>query len=365
MTRPGSWGRMLLAGAVAVAVFGCTPPTGNGGGGSSDTAATSPAAASELLPAAEGRTQYPLTLRTPWGETTLEQRPERVAVVSWSHDDEFMAMLGATPITVFQGQETQEWLKDSFAHPIEFGIERTNVGEFPYEVIAKAKPDLIVITGEDLNGAYEKLSSIAPVVAAPEQDTTVTASWQERFRLLAEALDLSAKAEQAITGVEEQFAAIRAQYPQFAGRTINYIIYYGAANGLSLQNMADDSSETFFTELGFAHSPLRDTFSPGDYFSYEQIAQLEADLLLFSDNTYDLASGATEITDITGNPLYQNLAVVKENRVVLVTNTVDNFIHDGQEQPGNLPMGISFGGPLGQLWAARTVSPILAEKLGG
>ncbi|WP_287220865.1 hypothetical protein [Rhodococcus sp. (in: high G+C Gram-positive bacteria)] len=68
--------RALVAAGAAllVAVTGCSS--------SQDTASDDAATASDtFLPEAEGTTTYPLTLHTPYGETVLEERPERIAIV--------------------------------------------------------------------------------------------------------------------------------------------------------------------------------------------------------------------------------------------------------------------------------------------
>lgn len=64
----------------------------------SDNATRHPEQAS-LLPAAEQTTSYPLTLESPFGETVLPERPERIAAVApTAIDTELLLALGVTPI---------------------------------------------------------------------------------------------------------------------------------------------------------------------------------------------------------------------------------------------------------------------------
>lgn len=295
---------------------------------------------SGLLPAAEGKTSYPLTLTCPYGTSELEQRPSRIASVSYSHDEEFLSLLGATPVLTLEGVKTDVWMQRAFPQEIEATIPAAAAEELDFEGIAKAKPDIILATGLDLGNTYEKLSAIAPVVGAPE-DTGLKATWEERMRSVAQALDLADAGETAITKVGEDFAALRSQYPRFQDKTINYVVYYDAANGLHLQNGTGDTTAEFFSSLGFAPSPLADEANSEDAMSNEQIGRLEADLLLVSDNSYDVTTGSSRLTDLTDLPLYQNLAVVKEGRTATISNTTDGYIYEGEEHDGNLAWAVA------------------------
>ena len=64
----------LVGGVLTAALLlsGCSTPA-------SENASDGEAAS--RLPAAEGSTTYPLVLESPWGETTLEERPERISLV--------------------------------------------------------------------------------------------------------------------------------------------------------------------------------------------------------------------------------------------------------------------------------------------
>lgn len=363
MPGHGSWSRILLSAVLAVTLVGCGSQGGNPTQNPTQST-TAEQAGNDLLPPAEGRTQYPLTIDSPWGSSELKERPKRIAVLRSAHDAEYLSLLGVTPAVASGDVSEDVWMAGAFPKPIETNLEAYPLSEIPYEAIASTRPDLIVLTSFDLTEGYDKLKAIAPVVASPADDPTVSAPWQDRMRHLAKVLDLADAAEAAITRTEAEFEALRTNYPQFKDKSINYLVHYGAEYGLILQNRSGESSEQFFDQLGFAHSPIADQATQ-DGLSNEAISSLDADLMVLADNTYDDESGTSEIGDITDLTLYQNLPVVQQGRTVVITNTLTGFkVGDGAETQGNLPWAIARTGPIGQLWAAKALAPLLVETLG-
>lgn len=351
----------MLAGAVLTALLaGCGGPAGP----TSPPTSVSTETGVDLLPPAEGVTQYPLTITSPWGSSELKERPKRIAVLRSAHDAEYLSLLGVTPALATSDLSEDVWMVDAFPHPVETIVDFVTLDSVPYEEIAKAKPDLIVFSSFDLTESYDKLKAIAPVVAAPEGDDDITAPWQDRLRHVAAALDLSKAAETAITKVESEFETLRSAHPEFQGKSINYLVHYGAEYGLILQNRTGESSEQFLDQLGFAHSPVADR-APQEGISNEFIGELDADLLILADNTFDDANGTSEIGEITDLPLYQNLPVVQQGRTLILTNTLTGFKVGDKETEGNLPWAIARTGPIGQLWAAKVLAPLLDETLRG
>lgn len=349
---------LIACAALAVGCSSASQPT------SAESAGASRIAQGALLPPGEGKTTYPLTLETPWGTSTLEKRPERIAVLSSAHDAEYLSLLGVTPVLApkeITDSASEPWMSGAFPQSVETTTEILT-DELPFEAIAKAKPDLIILTSQPLAENYEKLKTIAPVVGAIKSDPEITGPWVERFRAVATALDLSDAGELAIKDADARLAKVKNEFPQLQGKSINYIVYYGSEYGLILQNGAGESSEQFFDQLGLAQSPVRD-ISSTDPLSNEQIGKLNADLLLLSDNTYDQAAKSTEVTAITDLPIYKNLPVVKDGRAVLLSNGNTSIVIGEQEIQGNLPWAMARTGPLGQVWAAEQLAPILAKNI--
>lgn len=96
---------------------------------------------SQALPAAEGKTKYPLTLKSPYGETVLKQRPERIAaIVPTAIDTELLFALDVKPVLSSQFVHEGGYLEDHGAKDVKT-YEYARGEALPIEAIAASKPD--------------------------------------------------------------------------------------------------------------------------------------------------------------------------------------------------------------------------------
>lgn len=100
----------------------------------------------DLLPAAEGTTQYPLTLSTWAGETVLDERPERIAVIGFSPNYDALESLDAVPVYALSDDLEREYNDPSFRERIEFIDPATRRDPLNMENIAASDPDMIIAT---------------------------------------------------------------------------------------------------------------------------------------------------------------------------------------------------------------------------
>ncbi|WP_435277948.1 ABC transporter substrate-binding protein [Rhodococcus yananensis] len=338
------------------AVTGVLVLTGCSTDDAADTAHTD-----SVLPAAEGVTQYPLTLTTPWGDTVLEERPERIAAIAPDGStSELLAVLGVEPVIAPSTTERATvWVPDvAPGEPETYELDYDN--PYPAEAIAAADPDLIVMVGGwEPEDSYERLSAIAPVLAGETEDD-FAAGWEDRLRIIAEALDLSNAAEEFIAEQEGFYADFRAQHPEFAGKTATFALYYGGGYGLAYSSWAGSDVEQLFLDLGFAANPIAAEFVEDDAVSNELIGKLDADVLILVDNSEG------HIDEITSQPLFQNIPAVRDGRWALVENLSQQrsaYVHDGVEHEGNLPWALSGSNPLAARWASEQLVPIVAATV--
>ncbi|MFT4220357.1 MAG: ABC transporter substrate-binding protein [Microbacterium sp.] len=346
----GALGAFALAGVLML-----TACTGSDGPSESTPAASE----SALLPAAEGKTTYPLTLATPWGTSELTERPERIATITGSQDDvEIVVALGGTPVIA------SEWTTDAFIEenltqeiPLRF---TTGDEEFPLESIAAAEPDLIIVLGTDLTDVYDKLTAIAPVLGATEagvSEGSVAADWEENILRVGEALDLQDAAQAALATEEQFFTDFREEHPELDGLTATYVVYYGQEDGLEYHSSADGPASWVFERMGFAPNPLAEKFDYRQTVSDELLSKIDADILVVSDNSDgDSAS-------LTDQPLFQNLSAVQDGHLILIENLGTSFIIDGVESDGNVSWALARSGPLSATWAASHIAPALDAVL--
>ncbi|MEV3873904.1 ABC transporter substrate-binding protein [Streptomyces sp. NPDC049906] len=337
--------------AAALALTGC-----------SSTASPQKTATSEgpsRLPAAEGRTSYPLTLKSPFGETVLKKRPERIAaVVPNAIDTELLLALGVTPVL-------SSGLVDEGGYLDEHGADDLTTYEFvmgekvPVEAVAASKPDLIVAVGwtDGLGGVkladhYDRLATIAPVVTSPDTASQLLIPWQDSVRVLGEALDLADAAKAVVDDHEKHFAKVREKHPEFDGLTATWAINYGSANGLQYLSRPGSAPEAFLAELGFAKNPAAREFAREATVSDELLSKIDADVLLLGQSA---AARDAEMRELTGRDLFRNLSAVSSGNFVQLPPKTD----DG----GDLLWAISSGGPIGNKWAAEHLVPLVADAL--
>ncbi|MFT3799108.1 ABC transporter substrate-binding protein [Microbacterium sp.] len=292
---------VLLAAGLALA--GCA----------ADAAPESTSAAG-ALPAAEGTTTYPLTLETAYGETVLDERPERIAVIGGLGDQESVLALGITPV-VGSDEVAYPWVADTGFADIETFVNPW-ADSFDFEALAAADPDLIVAsTYGNLEGDYEKLTAIAPVLAvAPIADYAW--DWRELIGAVGAATDLAARADEEIAATEQATTDAAAAHPEYAGHTVSVLINRGQEYGIEFVNVAGSPAEDLLTALGFAEHPNVEelsSFEWGDV-SPENIGLVDADALLIGlhggDGTAEEATAWME-----SNPLYQKLTAVQDGKV--------------------------------------------------
>lgn len=269
-----------------------------------------------LLPAAEGSTEYPLTLTTWLGESVLEERPERVAVVGISPNIDALEALDVTPVYSIADDAEWGWRDPEWYASIENVDTATRRDPINFEGIAAADPDLIVAFGfvPDEN-EYQKLTDIAPVLDAPGEEPR---TWQEDQLLVGEALDLSAAAEEAVAEGEAGIEAALPQDDRFAGKTITLAYDYGAEYGIDYYTTTGGPVEELMVDIGFEPNPLAEEFVDDATVSDENQAMLDADVLLMV-YTNDADRQARE-----ENALFQEIPAVQEGDYVSLTFNEDD-----------------------------------------
>jgi iron complex transport system substrate-binding protein len=170
--------------AAAVALTACAGPT-------ADTAAEGPG----------DDAAFPVTIEHAFGETTISQKPVRVATVSWSNQEVPLA-LGVVPVGMAavswgddDGDGVLPWVEDRLA---ELGADTPVLFDetdgIDFEAVNDTRPDVILAGYSGLTQEeYDTLSKIAPVVAYPE--VAWGTSLEDMIRIDAKALGLDAEAD--------------------------------------------------------------------------------------------------------------------------------------------------------------------------
>lgn len=258
----------------------------------------------------EGTTAYPLTLESPFGETTLKSAPERVAVVSASTvDTDATLSLGVTPVLAPSTVERNPWLEDTGVDDIEKLWESESGAEISAETVAAAEPDVIVaLDSYDTfdQAQYDKLKTIAPVVYAEQGDLDYAGTTER----LGEVLDRQAQAKKVVDGAHEAIEKTAADHPELDGHTAAHVIVYAEEWGVSYASAPGSETAELFESLGMKLPKNAEKFADDDVISDELVGLIDADFLL-------LSTFGEESDYFVDKPLVQQVPAVKEDRVVI------------------------------------------------
>ncbi|GAB3064394.1 iron-siderophore ABC transporter substrate-binding protein [Salinicoccus sesuvii] len=204
----------------------------------------------------EDNTSYPMTIEHAFGETVIEEQPERIATIQWGNQDIALA-LGVEPVGFsaanFGVQDDSGLLPWTKERLDELGVENPNVFQdtdgLDFEAIADSNPDVILaaysgITQED----YDLLTEIAPVVAYPEAPWAT--AWREQVMMNAKGMGMEEEGQQLIEDTEALVEEKVAEYPQVEGKQVVWTNF--SAEDLSQMHIYTpaDSRVKFLEELG-------------------------------------------------------------------------------------------------------------------
>ena len=168
--------------------------------------------------------------------------------------------------------------------------------------------------------------NIAPTIAQSDEYVDFGSPWQETTRTVAKAVGKSAEAETLISNVEAKFETVRAENPQFAGKTI--AVAYAKGGGEFGYYTAQDGRGRFFSQLGFVIPDELNELAGDSFYvdlSAERIDMLDQDLLVFLGLQF--VEGGREA--IESDPLVSKLNAVQDGRVLYIPAEVDDALQFG------------------------------------
>jgi len=277
--------------------------TGCGGASGSSSAPEAPAAV------------FPATVTHEYGQTTLEEAPERVVSLGYTDQDAILA-LGTVPVAIreFTGNQpsaTWPWAVDRLKGE---QPEVLPAEEITPEAVAALEPDLIVaITANLTREQYDAFTAIAPTVAAPAGTAGGAVSWKDATKLTGAALGLPTEADRMVSEVEEKFLQIEENHPELAGATVLVARPSPTDAGSFMAWSSKDLRGQFLKDLG-AQIPADVERLAGD----GAYATMPADQLVTLDNSDALMVPGTQAEQaaFAALPGYPQLQLVQESKVV-------------------------------------------------
>ena len=291
----------LVAVALALVAAACGDDDTSGSGTGDDTTET---------PAA-----FPVTIEHEFGETTIDEAPERIVAVGLVEQDALLA-LGIVPIgtTEWFGEQPGAiwpWAQDELAAL--GGEAPTVVGDATavnFEKVAAQQPDLILAIYAGLTDAdYEKLAQIAPTVAQPEGYVDYGTPWEESTRMVGQAVGKAEEAEALVEETEALFAAAAEAHPEFAGKRALVATPY---EGIYVYGPQDPRGR-FLEALGFELPPELAEIAGEEFggdLADERVEVLDVDAIVWLDAPPDASAPLSEV--------YRGLRVHTEAREVFL-----------------------------------------------
>ncbi|WP_029069094.1 ABC transporter substrate-binding protein [Jonesia quinghaiensis] len=247
----------------------------------------------KTTPAAEN-TAFPVTITHAFGDTVIDEEPQKVVTWGWGAADAVLA-LGVVPAAIpaqpYGGDEEGilPWIGDKLADMgAETPVILTAGDEAPIEEIAAVEPDVVIAPYSGLTQEeYDLLSAFTKVVAYPDQPWATP--WRDVVTVTGQALGKTAEAEQVLTDIDETIAAKATEHPEFDGLSIAQV--WDVAGTLYVYLPADPRVE-FSEDLGFVSAESVNELDTGEstfFFtlSNELLDQLEADVLLVYGDTQE------------------------------------------------------------------------------
>ncbi|OAN41169.1 iron-siderophore ABC transporter substrate-binding protein [Microbacterium sp. H83] len=320
------------AAALALSLAACATPAADSG---SDSAGMNPADDSA----------FPVTIEHVYGETTIEEKPERVATIAWSNHEVPLA-LGIVPV----GMSKATWGDDDDNGILPWVEEKLDElgGDEPvlfdesdgidYEAVADTNPDVILASYSGLTQEeYDTLSKIAPVVAYPE------VAWgtpvDEMIEMNSKALGLEAEGEALIEDLHaaaeaalEENSILKDKKVLFAyvdPTDLSQVGYYTANDtrpgylhddlGLPLPSIVEENadSEEFYLTVS---SEQADAFADVDVF------------VTYGDESL--------IATLQADPLLSKIPAVAEGRIAILPDATP-IAASANPSPLSIPWGLS------------------------
>ncbi|WP_338890227.1 ABC transporter substrate-binding protein [Rhodococcus sovatensis] len=270
---------LTAAAAVSLAMAGC------GSSQPTDGASATPA------PTAGA---FPVNVQHMYGDTTLDEMPERVATWGASVTDAVLA-LGVIPVAMpsstYGGGEDlmYPWIADAID---ELGgkppaLMDDVLGPLPVEKLLATDPDVLLAPHSGLTEAeYDAVTAAGiPVIAPP--DELWSTPWRDVIAITGDVLGRADEAQTLVDKLDRQVADVGQKHPQFEDKTIAYV---SEAQDVYYLLLPSDPRVELLENLGFTSDPsVTELAAGGSTFSTtvssENISGIEADVVFTQVDT--------------------------------------------------------------------------------
>ncbi|CAM3888736.1 iron-siderophore ABC transporter substrate-binding protein [Nocardioides marinus] len=266
---------------------------------------------------------FPVTVEHVFGETVIEEKPERVASVAWMNHEVPLA-LGVVPVGMSKatwgdddGDGVLPWVEERLE---ELGAETPVLFDetegIDFEAVADTAPDVILASYSGLTQEeYDTLSKIAPVIAYPEVAWGTT--YQDMISMNSAALGLADEGEQLVEELDATVTEAFAEHEELAGK--NVVFSYLDPNDLSQIGFYTtlDTRPGFLAEYGMGTPEVVTESSAGTDEFYTTVSAERADAfddvdLIVTYGDQSLARAAQD------DPLLSRIPAVEQGAIAML-----------------------------------------------
>uniref|UniRef100_A0A1S2L6Y5 Iron ABC transporter permease n=2 Tax=Anaerobacillus isosaccharinicus TaxID=1532552 RepID=A0A1S2L6Y5_9BACI len=307
----------LVIAILMFALVGCSAQQ------SSSEPTTTEAPKTETANSEEVKSEYPIVIKHAFGESVIEEKPERIVTISWANQDVVLA-LNVVPVGFsaanYGVQDDSGMLPWTAEKLKELGVEQPNLFQdtdgLDFEAIADAAPDVILaaysgMTQED----YDTLSQIAPVVAY-ETGPWVT-SWRDQIKLNSKGMGMEKEGLQLLADTEKFIEEKASEHPEIKGKKAAFGMFIVSDLSKFYIYTQKDPRGEFLGELGMAFPESLNSQITDQSSFYIELSAENADALNDADIIISYGDENT-LKTLQSDPILGKVPAIERGSVVIV-----------------------------------------------
>ncbi|NHN30782.1 iron-siderophore ABC transporter substrate-binding protein [Paenibacillus sp. S3N08] len=290
--------------------------------GSQQAASTQPAAdpkqgaaPTTTAPAAAAK-DGPRIIKHIMGETEVPANPQKVVILT-NEGTEALIALGVKPIAAVDSYYGSPWY-DHIKADME-GVKNIGGESQPnLELIASLKPDLILGNKMRHEKIYEQLKAIAPTVYTE----TLRGEWKSNFQVYADALNKKAEGDKIVSAFDKRIDDFKSKAGDKLKEKVAVVRFMG---GKTRYYFGDMFSGVIMKQIGIVRNDPKSDEKAFEDITKERLTELDtADKVFYF--TYDVGDGKgkKQQEEWMNDPLWKNLNVVKNNKLIQVSDATWN-----------------------------------------
>lgn len=261
-------------------------------------------------------TEAPRKIKHAMGETDVPAHPQKVIILT-NEGTEALLALGIKPVGAVESYTGKPWfdhIKADMAGVTTVGTE----SQPNLEIIASLKPDLIIGNKMRHEKIYDQLKAIAPTVYSE----TLRGEWKSNFSLYADTLNKKKEGEQVISAFDKRIEDFKSKAGDKLKEKVAVVRFMGGKTRFYYGNMF---TGVIFQQIGIPRSDPKSDEKSFEDITKERLPELDAAdrVFYFTYETGD-GKGSQQEKEWMNDPLWKNLKVVKNNKLIKVDDATWN-----------------------------------------